>query len=85
VIKRGFITLGELEKMFHLSQIVLTEKSLVNVEFEKCFESYSNDQWLLCRKQTWLNMANIPHALMLNRNIIDEMILITLINELLKG
>jgi len=55
------------------------------MRFEKSFKSYLNDQWLLCKKQTWFNMADILHALMLNHNIIDERILITLRNQLLKG
>jgi len=55
------------------------------MRFEKSFKSYSNDQWLLCREQTWFDMTDILHALMLNRNIIDEMILITLQNQSLKG
>jgi hypothetical protein len=55
------------------------------MRFEKSFKSYSNDQWLLCRDQTLFNMEDILHALMLNQNIIDEMILITLRNRSLKG
>jgi hypothetical protein len=55
------------------------------MRFEKSFKSYSNDQWLLCRDQTLFNMKDILHALMLNQNIIDEMILITLGNRSLKG
>jgi hypothetical protein len=47
--------------------------------------SYSNDQWLLCREQTRFNMTSILHALMLNQNIIDEIILIILRNQSLKG
>jgi hypothetical protein len=50
------------------------------MRFEKNFKSYSNDQWLLCREQTWFNMVDILHALMLNQNIIDERILMTLRN-----
>jgi hypothetical protein len=48
--------------------------------FEKSFKSYSNDQWLLCRKQVRFNMTNILYALVLNQNIIDERIIITLRN-----
>jgi len=55
------------------------------MRFEKSFKSYSNDQWLLCREHRWFDMADILHALMLNQNIIDEMILITLQNQSLKG
>jgi hypothetical protein len=44
------------------------------MRFEKIFKSYSNDQWLLCREQTWFNMVDILHALILNKKIIDEMI-----------
>ena len=36
------------------------------MRFEKSFKFYSNDQWLLCREQTWFNMTDILHALMLN-------------------
>ena len=53
------------------------------MRFEKTFKSYSNDQWLLCTEQTWFNIANILCALMLNQNIIDERILITLVTEML--
>jgi hypothetical protein len=55
------------------------------MRFEKSFKSYSNDQWLLCRKQTWFKMTDILHTLMLNQNIIDERILIILRNQPLKG
>jgi hypothetical protein len=67
VIKRGFITLGELEKMFHLFSNSIDWEILSQDEmrFEKSFKSNLNDQWLLCRKQTWFNMADILHALML--------------------
>jgi hypothetical protein len=54
------------------------------MKFENSFKSYSNNQWLLYRKQTWFNMSDILHALMLNQNIIDERILITLKNWSLK-
>jgi hypothetical protein len=67
VIKRGFITPGELEKMFHLfsNSIDWEILSQDEIRFEKSFKSNSNDQWLLCREQTWFNMADILHALML--------------------
>ena len=55
------------------------------MRFEKSFKSYSNDQWLLCREQAWFNMIDILHALILNQNIIDEMILIITKNQSLKG
>jgi hypothetical protein len=55
------------------------------MRFEKSFKSYSNDQWVLCSEQTWFNMAEILYALILNRNIIDERILITLENRSLKS
>jgi len=55
------------------------------MRFEKSFKYYSNDQWLLCREHTWFNMVHILHALMLNRNIIDEMIIIKMRNRSLKG
>jgi hypothetical protein len=51
------------------------------MRFAKRFKSYSNDQWLFCREQTWFNMIDILHALMLNQSIIDERILITLRNS----
>jgi hypothetical protein len=54
------------------------------MKFENSFKSYSNNQWLLYREQTWFNMSDILHALMLNQNIIDERILITLKNWSLK-
>jgi hypothetical protein len=54
------------------------------MRFENSFKSYSNNQWLLYREQTWFNMSDILHALMLNQNIIDERILITLKNWSLK-
>jgi hypothetical protein len=34
------------------------------MRFENSLKSYSNDQWLLCREQTWFNMAGILHALL---------------------
>jgi len=54
---------------------------LANVEWDLKRVSnlnYSNNQWLLCREQTWFNMEDIFHALMLNQNIINKKILITL-------
>jgi hypothetical protein len=54
------------------------------MRFEKNFKSYSNDKWLLYREQTWFNMTNILYALMLNQNIIDERMLITMRNWSLK-
>jgi len=55
------------------------------MRFKKGFNFYSNDQLLLYREHTWLIMEDILHALMLNKNIINEMILITLRNRSLKG
>jgi hypothetical protein len=55
------------------------------MRFKKSFESYSNHQWLLCKEQKRFSITDILHALMLNRNIIDERILITLGNLSLKG
>jgi hypothetical protein len=55
------------------------------MRFEKSFKFYLNDQWLLYKKQTWFNMADILHALVLNQDIIDEIILITPRNMSLKG
>jgi hypothetical protein len=54
------------------------------MRFEKSFKSYSNNQWLLCKEQTWFNLADILRASILNRNIIDKRILITLRNWSLK-
>ena len=87
MIKRGFITLGELEKIFHLfsNSIEWEIISQGGMRFEKGFKSYSNYQWILCKEQTWFNMADILHALTLNQNIIDERILNTLRNRLLKA
>jgi hypothetical protein len=74
-LRKWFITLGELEKMFYLFLNSINWEILgqCEIRFEKSFKSYSNDQWLLCRKQTWFNMTDILHAL------------ITLKNRLLKG
>jgi hypothetical protein len=84
MIKREFITLWELEKMFHLfsnSIDVLEILGQGGMRFEKSFKSYSNNQWLLRRgKKTWFNIADTLHVLMLNQNIINERILITFIN-----
>jgi fumarate reductase subunit C len=55
------------------------------MRLEKSFKYYSNDQRLLYREQTWFKMTDKLHALMLNQNIIDERILITLRNWSLKG
>jgi hypothetical protein len=87
VVKRWFITVGKLEKIFHLFSNSIDWEILnqCGMIFEKSFKSYSNDQWLLCKEQTWFNMANILHDLMLNQNIIDKRILITLRNQSLKG
>jgi hypothetical protein len=86
VIKRWFITLGELEKIFNILSNSIDWEILDQggMRFEKSFKSYSNDQWLLCREQTWFNMADILNVLILNRDIIDERILITLRNWSLK-
>ena len=54
------------------------------MRFKKSFKSYSNDQWLLCKEQTWFDMIDILYVLMLNQNIVDETILITLRNRLLR-
>jgi hypothetical protein len=81
------MTLDELKKIFHLFSNTIDWEILGQdgMRFENGFKFYSNDQWLLCWEQTWFNITNIIHALMLNQNIIDEMILITLRNWLLKG
>jgi hypothetical protein len=42
------------------------------MRFEKGFKFYSNDQWLLCKEQTWFNMVNILYSLMLNQKIINK-------------
>jgi hypothetical protein len=87
VIKRGFITLGELEKIFHMFSNNIDWEILgqCGMRFEKNFKSYSNDQWVLYREQIWFNMADILYVLMLNRNIFYERILIILRNRSLKG
>jgi len=65
VIKKNeFITIGELGKMFHLflnsiDWEILGQDRMI---FEKSFKSYSNDQWLLCREQTWFNMVDRLHT-----------------------
>jgi hypothetical protein len=86
VIKRWFITVGELEKIFNLFSNSIDWKiiSQDGMRFKKSFNFYSNDQWLLYREHTLLIMEDILHALMLNHNIIDEMIFITLRNRSLK-
>ena len=86
MIKREFITLCKLEKIFYmfLNNIDREIIGQDGMRFEKSFKSYPNNQWLLCREQTWFNMAGILHVLMLNRNIIDERILIVLRNWSLK-
>jgi len=86
MIKRGFIILGELGKIFHLFSNSIDWEIIGQggMRFEKNFKSYSNNQLLLYKKQIWFNMTDIQHALMLNWNIIDKMILITLRNRLLK-
>jgi len=86
VIKRWFITLGELGKIFNILSNSIDWEILDQggMRFEKSFKSYLNDQWLLCREQTWFNMADILNVLILNRDIIDERILITLRNWSLK-
>ena len=55
------------------------------MKFKKSFKFYSNDQLLSCKEQIWFNMTDILYTLMLNQNIIDEMILIKLENQSLKG
>jgi len=82
VIEEGSITLGVLGKIFHLfsNNIDWEIFGQHGIRFEKSFKSYSNDQWQLYREQTWFNMTDILHALMLNWNIIDEMILIIMRN-----
>jgi hypothetical protein len=58
-------------------------KRVLNL-IQTLFKSYSNDQWQLYREQTWFNMTDILHALILNWNINDERILITMKNPSLK-
>jgi hypothetical protein len=81
--KEDFITLCELEKMFHLFSNSIDWEILGQggMRFKKGFKSYSNDQLLLCREWTWFNIANMFHALMLNKNISDKMVLITMRNR----
>ena len=54
MIKKGFITLDELEKIFYLFSNSINWEILDQGEmrFEKSFKSYSNDQCLLYREQT---------------------------------
>jgi len=52
--------------------------SQVGMRFEKSSKSYLSNQLLLYREQTWFNIVDIFYALMLNQNIIDKSILITL-------
>jgi hypothetical protein len=51
---QGFITLGELEKISHLFSNNIDWEIIGQdgMRFEKNFKFYSNDQWLLCKKQT---------------------------------
>ena len=74
MIKIGFITHGELEKIFHLFSNSFDGEILGQngMRFEKSFKSYLYDHWLLCKDQTWFDMAYILYALMLNKNIIDK-------------
>ena len=58
-------------------------KRVLNL-IQTLFKSYSNDQWQLYREQTWFNMTDILYALILNWNINDERILITMKNPSLK-
>jgi hypothetical protein len=64
VIKNEFITISELGKIFHLFLNSIDWEILGKdgITFEKSFKSYSNDQWLLCREQTWFNMTHILHV-----------------------
>jgi len=80
VIKRWFITLDELGKMFYMfsNSIDWEILSQVGMRFEKSSKSYLSNQLLLYREQTWFNIVDIFYALMLNQNIIDKSILITL-------
>ena len=76
MINREFITLGELEKILHLFSNSIDKKNFGQnkMRFQKNFKFYSIDQWLLYREQTWFNIANILHNLMLNQNLIDKKI-----------
>jgi hypothetical protein len=55
VIKRGFITLDELAKIFYMFSNSIDWEILSQgaIRFEKSFKSYSNDQWLLCGEQSY--------------------------------
>jgi hypothetical protein len=81
-LREDFITLCEIEKMFHLFSNSINWEIFGQggMRFKKGFKSYSNDQLLLCRESTWFNMANMLLALMLNKNISDKMVLITMRN-----
>ena len=65
--------------------MILNEKSLAKMKWDLKrvlnFIQTINNYYI---EQTWFNMADTPHALMLNSNIIDERILITLKNRSLK-
>jgi hypothetical protein len=63
---RGFITLGELEKIFYLFSNSIDYKSLHKVKwgFEKSFKSYLKNQWLWCWEQTWFGRVDTLHAIM---------------------
>ena len=65
MINRGFIILGELEKIFYMFLIVLIVKSLAKVEWvlKKVSKSYSNNQWLLYWELKWFNKEDILYAI----------------------
>ena len=54
-IKRGFIILSELRKIFHLFSNSIDWKILAQGEmrFKKSSKSYSDDQWLLFREKKY--------------------------------
>ena len=81
--REDFITLCELEKIFHVSSNSIDREifSQEGMRFKKGFKSYSNDQLILCREWTRFKMANMLIALMLNKNISDKMVWITMRNR----
>ena len=80
MIKKKFITLDELRKIFNIFSNSIDWEIMGQDEmrFEILYKYYLNYQWLLCKEQTRFNITNILYVLKLNQNIIDEMILIIL-------
>jgi hypothetical protein len=79
VFNRGFISLSELGKIFHLFSNNIDCKILMQGEmrFEKSFKSYLNNNWLWCWEQTWFDKAS-KNWWSINQNILHKWIIITL-------